>query len=398
MGEPSAHAVLSPSSASRWMACTPSARFEQQFENTTSIFAEEGTLAHAIGELIIQRRLDIISSDFFHEELVACQVDPLYNAEMLTHAEQYADYCLQESQPDHIHAVETRLDITSHVPEGFGTGDYMRVIPSERKLIFRDLKYGKGVPVSATNNTQLKIYAIGALAWWGWLYEIDTVSVGIYQPRLNNNSEWEISVPELMQWAEDELRPKAKLAFAGEGEYAPGNHCKFCRARVRCKALADYNLDLFKHELKTHDQLTDHEMLSVVKKASLLSAWAKDIEEYMLAEAVKGKQWEGMKLVEGKSNRIFVSESATEAKLIKEGYVEIYTPKKLLGITDLKKNIGAKAFKELVEPDLRKPPGKPTLVPADDPRKDFDSAVSVFKDAEVREEVELPDNLTFQTK
>jgi len=389
MGEASAHAVLSPSSASRWMACTPSARFEQQFENTTSVFAEEGTLAHAIGEAIIKLRLQMVTEAAFNLELDFLTRDPLYNAEMLTHAEQYADYCLEDSQPGDIHAVETRLDITSHVPEGFGTGDYMRVRPSANHLRFRDLKYGKGVPVSAVNNTQLKVYALGALNWWGWIYDIDTVSVGIFQPRLSNNTEWEISVAELMEWANDELRPKAKLAFAGEGEYKPGNHCKFCRARVKCKALADYNLDLFKHELKKHDQLTDEELPAIVKKASLLAAWAKDIEEYMLAEAVKGKKWEGMKLVEGKSDRVFVSASNTEKKLLEAGYTdEIYTPRKLLGITALTKNIGAKAFKELVEPDLRKPAGKPTLVPANDPRKDFDNAAAVFKDVEIKEEIE----------
>lgn len=387
MGEASAHAVLSPSSASRWMACTPSARFEQQFPNETSVFAEEGTLAHAISEVIIRDRLGFITSYNVVTLMDHYQKDPLYNAEMLTHAEQYADYCLEGSEPGDIHAVETRLDITSHVPEGFGTGDYMRVQPRLNHLRFRDLKYGKGVPVSAVDNTQLKVYAVGALAWWGWLYDIETVSVGIFQPRLNNNSEWEIGVPELMEWANDELRPKAKLAFAGEGEFKPGSHCKFCRARVRCKALADYNLDLFKHELKKHDQLTDQEMLSIVKKAYLLAAWAEDIEKYMLAEAVKGKKWEGMKLVEGKSNRVFVSASTVEKKLLDAGYTEIYTPKELLGITKIKENIGAKAFKLLVEPNLRKPAGTPTLVPADDPRKPFDNAVSIFKDAEVKEEL-----------
>lgn len=388
MGEPSAHALLSPSSAKRWMACTPSARFEQQFENKTSVFAEEGTLAHAIGENILRYRLGLISLKVMEEANRLNSEDPLYTPEMLTHAEQYADYCLEGSTKEDQHAVETRLDITSHVPEGFGTGDYMRVIPSQKKLIFRDLKYGKGVAVSAIDNTQLKIYAVGALAWWGWLYDIETVSMGIYQPRINNNSEWEISVKDLMEWADQELKPAADKAFKGEGEFVPGEHCKFCRAPVRCQALADHNLDLFKHELKSHDQLSDAALLDIVKKAALLSSWAKDIEEYVLSEAVKGKKWEGMKLVEGKSNRVFVSEAMTEDKLLKAGYTEIYTPKELLGVTKLKSIVGAKAFKELVEPDLRKPPGKPTLVSADDPRADYDNAIAVFKDAEVKEETE----------
>lgn len=388
MGEASAHAVLSPSAAKRWMACTPSARFEQQFENTTSIFAEEGTLAHELSEKLLKARLEQISNDELVAFLKTTTTEELYTEEMLTHAEQYADYCMSTVRADSHVAVETRLDITQYIPEGFGTGDFMAVTPSERKLSFRDLKYGKGVAVSAVDNTQLKIYALGALNWYGWLYEIDVVSVGIYQPRINNNSEWEIAVPDLLKWAETELAPKAELAFKGEGQFNPGEHCKFCRARVRCQALADHNLDLFKHELKSHDQLTDAALLEIVKKSSLLTSWAKDIEEYVLSEAVKGKKWEGMKLVEGKSNRVFVSEAMTEQKLLSAGHTEIYTPKELLGVTKLKSKLGAKVFKELVEPDLRKPPGKPTLVPVDDPRPDYDNAIAVFKDAEVREETE----------
>jgi hypothetical protein len=388
MGDAAAHAVLSPSSASRWMACTPSARFEEQFPNEETIFAKEGTLAHAISELIIKMRLGIIDEFAYDLELEQLQSEELYSPEMLTYCEQYADYCLQGSEPDHVHAVETKLDITAYIPEGFGTGDYMRVIPRQKKIIFRDLKYGKGVPVSAVNNTQLKVYALGALAWWGWVYDIEVISVGIYQPRLNNNSEWEITVPDLLRWAVEELAPKAKTAFAGEGQYVAGNHCKFCRARVRCQTLADYNLDLFKHELKKHDQLSDDELVSIIKKASILSSWVDDLKEYMLAEAVKGKKWAGMKLVEGKSNRVFVSESQTEKKLLDAGYNEIYTPKQLLGITKLQKSIGAKAFREIVESGLRKPAGTPTLVTVDDPRPEFDNAAAVFKDAIIKDEVE----------
>jgi hypothetical protein len=370
------------------MACTPSARFEEQFPNEETIFAKEGTLAHAISELIIKMRLGIIDEFAYDLELEQLQSEELYSPEMLTYCEQYADYCLQGSEPDHVHAVETKLDITAYIPEGFGTGDYMRVIPRQKKIIFRDLKYGKGVPVSAVNNTQLKVYALGALAWWGWVYDIEVISVGIYQPRLNNNSEWEITVPDLLRWAVEELAPKAKTAFAGEGQYVAGNHCKFCRARVRCQTLADYNLDLFKHELKKHDQLSDDELVSIIKKASILSSWVDDLKEYMLAEAVKGKKWAGMKLVEGKSNRVFVSESQTEKKLLDAGYNEIYTPKQLLGITKLQKSIGAKAFREIVESGLRKPAGTPTLVTVDDPRPEFDNAAAVFKDAIIKDEVE----------
>lgn len=399
MGSPSAHtdqpahAVLSPSSAKRWMACTPSARFEEQFENTTSVFAEEGTLAHSLGEVILKERLTMLPEGSRDAFVLACHgLNNLYTPEMLTHAEQYADYCMTEVHSDSIVQVEARLDITEFIPEGFGTGDFFSYTRSLKRLAFRDLKYGKGVPVSAINNTQLKIYGLGALLWFRWIYgedvEIEVLSLGIYQPRINNNSEWEISVTDLMYWAETELRPAALLAFKGEGQFVVGEHCKFCRAAARCTALADHNLDLFKHELKNNEQLSDEALLDIFSRAPLLAEWAKNITEYVTSEAVKGKKWNGFKLVEGKSNRVFVSEVETERKLLAEGYDDIYTPSTLLGVTKLKSVLGAKAFKEIVEPDLRKPPGKPTLVSQDDPRKEFDNALAVFRDMEIRQEVE----------
>jgi hypothetical protein len=222
--------------------------------------------------------------------------------------------------------------------------------------------------------------------------DIDTISVGIYQPRINNNSEWEISVSDLLRWAEEELKPAAIKAFAGEGAFVVGDHCKFCRARVKCVALADHNLDLFKHELKSFEALSDSALVDIFNKGQMLVDWFNDVKEYMGSEAVKGKHWEGLKLVEGKSNRVFVSESGTEKKLVEAGYAnEIYTPQELLGVTKLKAVLGAKIFKELVEPDLRKPSGKPTLVHQDDPRPEFDNAAAVFKDIALpgREEDEL---------
>lgn len=387
MGDSKDHALLSPSSAKRWITCTPSARFEEQFPNEETEFAKEGTLAHSISELILKKRLGLIGQ--YEEHLDECRADPLYSEEMLTHCEQYADFCLEGLQPGDVCAVETLLDLGAYAPESFGTGDFMRVALQQRKLYFKDLKYGKGVPVSAVDNDQLKTYALGALQWFGWLYDIESVEVSIYQPRINNITSWEISVKDLLAWGETVLKPQALKAFNGEGEYKVGDHCKFCRARVRCQALADYNLDLFRHNLKPSNELPDAAILEILQKVPILTSWAEDIAAYALAEAVKGKKWEGMKLVEGKSNRVFVSEGKTEKKLLDAGIKEdkIYTPKKLLGITALSENIGAKAFRELVEPDLRKPPGTPTLVPVSDPRKDFDHAVSVFKDAEIREEL-----------
>lgn len=392
MGNSKDHAVLSPSAASRWMTCTPSARFEEEFPDVQSEFAAEGTLAHALAELILKNRLKPMEQ--FELHLEACMQHELYTEEMLVHCEQYADYCLSEVVEDSHVAVETWLDISAYAPESFGTGDFLVYTPSLKRLVFRDLKYGKGVPVSAINNSQLKLYALGAYEWFRWVYgddvEIETISVGIYQPRINNNSEWEISLNDLLKWAVEELMPAAEKAFRGEGEFVVGDHCKFCKARVRCQALADHNLDLFKHELKAHDQLKDSDLVEIVKKIPLLISWANDIGEYMLAEAIKGKKWDGMKLVEGKSNRVFVSESETEKTLLAAGVEKekIYEPQSLLGISKLERSLGAKLFRELVQPGLRKPAGKPTLVDAADPRPDFDRAQAVFKDVEIKEAIE----------
>ncbi len=392
MGESKDHALLSPSSAKRWLTCTPSARFEEQFPSTSSVFAEEGTLAHSIAEYILKKRLGIIKpADDTWLELV--KLNSLWTPEMLVHCEQYADYCMTEVHADSLVNVETRIDLSDYVPESFGTGDFSSYTPSLKRLVFRDLKYGKGVRVYAEHNEQLMLYALGLYLWYLWCYgsdiEIEIISVGIYQPRINNNSEWEITVKDLLHWADTVLKEKAAMAFAGEGEYAVGDHCKFCKARVRCEALADHNLDLFRHALVTHDQLSDEAICDIIKKVPMLVSWAKDIEEYALSEAVThGKHWEGMKVVEGRSNRIYVSEMDTEVKLLKAGFTtgEIYTTPELLGVTKLKAVLGAKTFKELVEPDLRKPPGKPTLVTEDDPRPAFDNAVAVFRNFEFQNE------------
>lgn len=391
MGEASAHAILSPSASKRWLTCTPSARFELQFPNQETVFAAEGTLAHAISEAMLKAYYGIWTKEQSDIAIVEYQKDPLYTEEMLVFCEQYADFCKSKADKDALVGVEIKLEVQEYVPEGSGTGDFLALNRGVRRLVFCDLKYGKGVSVSAVDNPQLKIYGLGALLWYAWLWDItdvEVVELNIYQPRINNYSTWEITVVELLKWAQDELVPKAKLAWDGAGEYAPGAECKFCRARVKCKALADHNLDLFKHELKNEKELSDDDILDIIKKAPLLAQWAKDIEEYALAEAVKGKKWAGMKLVEGKSNRVLSNAGAVEEKLLKAGFEDIYTTKELLGITGLKKNLGAKVFKEMVEPDLRKPPGKPTLVSVDDPRKDFDHALAVFKEAAVREEVE----------
>jgi len=230
-----AHALLSASSAHRWLHCPPSARLEETFENTTSVFAEEGTAAHALAEhklrVFLGQKSQRPESDFDSADLqYYTDMYAEYAAELITAA--------RAGCKDPIVLLEQRLDYSCYVPEGFGTGDL--IIVADGILDIVDLKYGKGVAVSAEDNPQMKLYALGALALFDSLYDIQVVRMSICQPRLENVSTYEITVDELTAWAEKELRPKARLAISGEGEFLPGEHCRFCRARQTCRARAEY--------------------------------------------------------------------------------------------------------------------------------------------------------------
>lgn len=383
------HAILAPSSAKRWLTCTPSARLEELFPNSESEAAAEGTLAHELSEFLLKQHFGLVDYQGEEHWFDHIKQEKYYTPEMLSYCEAYRDFCLDTVYPESVIFIERKYDMTSHIPEGFGTGDFLSITPSLKLLEFTDLKFGKGVPVSAVDNDQLKIYALGALNEFSWVYDIETIRVNIYQPRINNNSTWEISVKDLMIWADEYLKPRAEIAFKGEGEFVVGDHCRFCRV-ITCKARADYNLKLAKYAFANAIMLKDDEIMDIVAKADQLKTWATSIADYALSEAVKGKKWPGWKVVEGKSNRVFVSASVTEQDLLYSGYDGdlIYTPRELLGITELKKNIGSKAFKDIVEPGLRKPAGKPTLVLNEDARNEFDSAASIFKNAAIREEIE----------
>jgi hypothetical protein len=238
-----AHAILSPSGASRWLACTPSARLEAALPDKAGQAAAEGTLAHSIGEWMIKHKAGMVSKAKYNTYLKNLIAHDLYDNSMLDHCEDYAAYVIETFNAakvrtkDAVIMVETKLDLTKYVPEGFGTGDV--IIVADHIMDFIDLKYGKGVQVSAEENKQLMLYALGALEMFDYLYDIHTIRMHIYQPRMDNISVFEIGVGELVYWAEEELTPKAKLAFAGEGEFCVGKHCQFCRARPTCKAHAD---------------------------------------------------------------------------------------------------------------------------------------------------------------
>lgn len=382
------HALLSPSSASRWLACTPSAKLESTFKDVTSEVAKEGTLAHKLGELLLQQYTGNIIKAVFKKRIAEIEADPLYNESMYDHADAYATFVMERFNEAKAHTsdallfLEKRLDLTRYVQEGFGTGDAGIIADGVLDII--DLKYGKGVLVDAKDNKQMMLYALGWLEDFDHLYDVHTVRMTIYQPRIDNYSSAEIAVEELRTWAETELRPLAALAYKGEGEFKAGEHCRFCKVKATCKANADYNLQLAKYDFKAPELLTDEEIVDILARADLFSSWLKAIDEYTLSEAVNNnKKWPGHKLVEGRSVRQYSDESEVAHKLVVHGMKtdDIYT-KKLLGITAMEKLIGKKDFNTWLSDLIVKPPGKPTLVPASDKRPEYHSNESAVKEFE----------------
>lgn len=380
------HALLSPSSASRWLNCTPSARLEQQFPETTSEYADEGTLAHKLGELLIRQTLKTVEKAQFKSLMKEVEDSKHFDASMENYCEDYAVFVVeqfadaQSRTKDALIFLEHKLDMSEYVPEGFGTGDV--VIIADGILDFTDLKYGKGVPVSAVENKQMMLYGLGALRSFDHLYDIHTVRMTIYQPRIDNISTWEISVEDLKAWAEYELKPKAEMAFKGEGEYKAGNHCQFCKAKATCRTLAEKNLELAVHEFQDPALLTDEQISDILGRIKLFTIWTDAVEAHALTQAVDhGKKWPGYKLVEGRSNRQYKDETAVADVLLKKGFAEdLIYKKKIIGITEMEKNVGKKQFTELLSDLIIKPAGKPTLVPESDKRPEFKSVDSAVRD------------------
>ena len=371
MGE---HALLSASSSHRWIECPPSARLEENFENKDSIFAAEGTAAHALAEYKLKKYLGIKSqkpkSEFDEKELeyyTGIYFD--YVCELIAEA--------KARSKDPIILVEKKLDFSNCVPKGFGTGDL--VIVADKILDIVDLKYGKGVEVSAVNNPQMMLYAIGALNLFDSLYDIEKVRMTICQPRFDNISTFEITVDDLIKWAEDVVKPKADLAIKGEGEFCAGEHCRFCRAKFNCRVRAEENMKMAQYDFRKGPLLTDDEITEILSSVDELQKWANDIQAYALDKAVnENKKWDGFKLVEGRSSRKYSNEQAVCKTLIDAGFEEedIYS-KNLLGITAMEKVIGKKKFKELLDNLVYKPQGKLTLVAQSDRRPEIKSTVEV---------------------
>lgn len=371
---PRNHAILSASSAHRWLNCNPSARLEQEFEDRETEAAAEGTAAHALAEHKLRRALKLQSKK---------PVSPYDCEEMDIHTDGYVQFVLEtlasakDTCPDPIIRIEQRLDFSCYVPDGFGTGDCVIIADDTMHII--DLKYGQGVLVDADHNPQMMLYALGALQIYDSLYDIRTVAMTIYQPRRENISTWMIPAAELKAWAENELKPKAKLAFDGGGDYHAGPWCIFCKAAVKCRERAEEKLKLAQYEFKKPPLLTDAEIEEILGKLDDLTRWANEVAAYAQDEALKGKQWCGWKVVEGRSNRKYTDEEAVITAAKAAGFSDIFK-QSLLPITDMEKYMGKDNFKEILGKLVYKPAGKPTLVPVSDKRPAITGAQHDFSE------------------
>ena len=372
---PSEHAVLSASSANRWLHCPPSVRLSEGYMDKASVFAMEGTSAHELCEYKLRSALGM-EAENTTENLY------FYNTEMEECDEGYATYILElvekakETCSDPVVMVEQRVDFSRYVPEGFGTADC--IIIADETLNIVDYKHGKGVEVSAEDNPQMKLYALGALELFDCLYDINKVQMTIFQPRLSNISVFVMDKADLLNWANDELTAKAELAFEGKGELCCGEWCKFCKAKSNCKERARVNMEMAQYEFRKSSLLTDEEVVEILSRIDELTSWASDVKNFALEQAVRGKQWPGWKVVEGRSNRKYTDEGAV-AQVVKNAGYNPYD-EKIMGITNMTKMLGKEKFNELLGDFVERPQGKPTLVPEDDNRPRMNTAKEDFKE------------------
>ncbi len=370
---PKGHAILSASSSDRWLHCPPSARLCESYDDKGSDYAAEGTDAHALCEYKLRRALGMEATDptenlsWFNEEMSDC-------------ANGYAAYVLEQveaakqSCADPVVLIEQRVDFSRWVESGFGTADCIIIADGTLQVI--DYKHGLGVLVDATENPQMQCYALGALELFDGIYDIDTVRMTIYQPRRDNVSTYELSKNELYRWADEVLKPTADLAFAGDGNFLCGEWCGFCKAKHDCRARADANMELARYDFKPPPLLTDDEVEEILARVDDLVAWASDIKDYALQQAISGKEWHGYKLVEGRSNRKYTNETAVAGAVADAGF-DPYE-RKLLGVTAMQKLLGKSRFDEILAAYIEKPQGKPTLVPESDKRPAMNTAKNDF--------------------
>lgn len=383
-----AHALLGASKASQWINCPPSARLQEHFPDKRSEYAEEGTAAHELAELRLQRRLTICNSkqraELDGKIETFKQTNRFYNPEMENVVSDYCEFVEERAMEakarsaDAVILLEANADFSEWVPEGKGIGDVVLIADGILEVI--DLKYGQGVPVSAYGNPQIRLYALGSWAEYNLFYDIREVRMTIVQPRLDSISTDSLTIDELLEWAESVVRPAAALADAGEGEFKAGEHCRWCKVKGSCRARADANLAAVSYEFKDPALLTLEEVGAILAIAEQLQSWAKDVQGFAFDQAMTGRGVPGWKLVEGRSNRAIVDkESAWKsfeaATLEPDKYLK---PRELLGIGELEKRIGKKELDALIGGLIVKPPGKPVLAVETDRRPEINSVENDF--------------------
>lgn len=388
-----AHAILSPSSAARWLVCTPSARIEELYPDFETDFTREGTHAHALAEaklLPYTAEHNATAPELIKlklrskKEIEKLRASEDYSPEMEEHTDTYAEFVAsrlldaRRETPDAVLFLEQRLDLSAFAPECFGTGD--AVIVSNTRIEIIDFKYGKGVSVSAENNPQMKLYALGAYDEHNALYCFSDVKCTIFQPRLANISTWSTTVGELLEWAETEVKPRAALAFEGKGDHVPGAHCGFCKGKAQCPGLAKLAKETAERTETPVGQMTNAELAEMLPMFDVLKKWMTAVEKHLFDEAMRGVSVPGYKLVEGRSNRIITQPGALVDILVNSGFERnaLYRPPTLLSLTDLEKIVGKRRFAELSAPFVEKPQGAPTLVPVSDKRPPLENITDDF--------------------
>ena len=396
---PDVHALLSASSSKRWLHCTPSVRLEEGFPNESSVYALEGTFAHSVCEYKLGK--------YLHKRVTRPQSEEFYTEEIDQITDVYYEFAvgvieaMRQNGCEPLVMIEERVDYSHIAPSGFGTADLLVLGKDEEGrglLHVIDFKAGKGVFVDCDHNSQMMLYAIGALRAYGYIYDVQTVRMTIVQPRLDNVSTFECGREELEDWGES-IKPIAKLAYEGKGEQKPGDWCRFCRAKAVCRACADEALALAREEfldldaaslseegIDTDEQTDDppvfkqpglipmSELASILPTLNRISTWIESVFAYVSAEAINhAVPIPGYKVVEGRSKRVFTDQKAVVDTAIKNGYTDLYK-QQLITLTEFEKMMGKKKFNELLGAYVSKPPGKLALVPMDDPRPPVDLA------------------------
>lgn len=369
---PTQHALLSASSAHRWLHCTGSPLLEKEFPDTTSVYAKEGTLAHELCELKLKKYTTVMPKGTYTRAHNKITKSELWQNEMESTSETYLEYVkgiMLACKIAPAVLIEKRVDFSRYVPEGFGTADCLILAGDTLHVI--DYKHGKGVVVDADHNPQMMLYALGAIDELSLLYRFESIHMVIVQPRVNNISEFTMTADELREWGESVVKPKAEAAISGKGEFEAGDWCRFCRAKQQCKTRYESNDSLYPELSERHDPrlITLDELGEYLKRGRDMAAWLEDMKEYALSESLAGAEVPGWKAVEGRGSRAFTDTDEAVDTLIKNGIDEsVLYERRVLTLAQMEKAVGKKAFGEIVGNLVVKNPGKPTLVEESDKR------------------------------